>query len=377
MNDNLIYLDYNATTPLNIRVSEAMTKFQSLPLNASSVHNFGRKAKSLIEQARLNIAKVLGIIDTDNYKITFTSSGSEANNLIINSFKNSTIAISTTEHASIINPVKNYNYKFIEVNKEGIIDLNQLENILINNPDIKLISIIMANNETGVIQDIKSIADIVHKYGVLLHSDLIQAIGKISINIEELGIDIATISAHKFGGPTGAACLISKKNIQLIPQIFGGGQEQGARAGTENCLAIIGFGEAALMIEDYLEKNIEVRKLRDYLEEQLSSYAIVIGKGSNRLPNTSCLIMSNVSSETQVINFDLQGIYVSAGSACSSGKISISHVLTAYGYDNTLASCAIRISLGIDTTKQHIDSFIKCWLEIYKRLTENERSVYA
>jgi cysteine desulfurase len=200
----------------------------------------------------------------------------------------------------------------------------------------------------------------------------VQALGKIPLDINELGVDMLTLSAHKCGGPIGAACLVSKKNVPLLPLIKGGGQEQSFRAGTENITAIIGFGMAAELGEDNINQLLKLQPLRNEMEATLMNYgAKIIGKESPRLPNTSCIMMPTVNSETQLINFDLAGFSLSAGSACSSGRINISHVLTAMGYTDQEAATAIRVSLGIETTKMEIDKFIEKWQEIYQRLASN------
>jgi cysteine desulfurase len=378
MDGSLIYFDHNATTQLKGSIAESMFDYSHLPGNASSIHSFGRKSKRLIEEARLSIATALGIDELDNYRIIFTASGSESNNLAINSFKNHLVITSRSEHLSILNAVKTIsNVKYVDINNDGLVDLNNLEQILANYSGPKLVSIIFANNETGVIQDIEKIAQLSHNYGAMLHSDITQIIGKIDINFKQLNLDLATISAHKFGGPQGAACLIAKKNITINPLILGGGQEQGARAGTENILAIHGFGMAAKLLSENLDKVNEIKYLRDYIEKNLANHAIIVAGNITRLGNTSCLIMPHVSSETQLINFDLSNIALSAGSACSSGKISVSHVLKSYGYSDDLASCAIRVSLGLDNNLQQADRFISAWLEIYNRLSKNHSKLSA
>jgi cysteine desulfurase len=367
----MIYFDYNATSPVLPEVASAMAEAMTTPLNPSSVHRFGREAKAMVEAARSAIASMLGInLQKNQYTITFTSSATEANNLIMRNFDYRAISgkgrilVSSTEHISILKHKEyNNNIDILPVDSNGIISMQMLEEWLLQNQDrSNLVSIMLANNETGVIQPIKEIASMVHKYGAVMHSDCSQGPGKIKCDILDLGIDFASISAHKFGGPLGAGALIYKTQHSLLPQILGGGQERSIRAGTENVPAIVGFGVAA--------KNLrhQTSRLRDIFEKEITnicSDAIIFCNTSPRLPNTSMLHMPNVPANLQIISFDMKGVAVSSGSACSSGKVKISHVLTAMKVPDKIADCAIRFSFGPSTTEEDIVMLISAWREIY------------
>lgn len=363
---NRIYMDYNATSIMNENVKNSILELLSLPLNPSSIHSFGRDARSMVETARKNILELLGV--SRNYNLTFVSSGTEANNLIINSFKESRILISSTEHPSILEHSKFMNnIDLLEVDNNGIIKLDLLTNWLKQNPS-SLVSVMLANNETGVIQPLSEIANLVHKYGSFIHSDIVQAPSKIKLDIENLDLDFATISAHKFGGAVGIAALINRSIYSIKPQIIGGGQEKGVRSGTQNVAGIVGFGVAALDAMD-LSINTEVLELRNLLEEELirlDPSIIIFGKNVDRLPNTSMISSRNISSKERVILFDMNGIEISNGSACSSGSVKSSHVLRAMGFSNEDVGGAIRVSLGRNNKKEDIYKFINIWRKSYE-----------
>ncbi len=367
-----IYLDHNATSPMLPEVKKSICKSLDFATNPSSIHYHGRNAKSMVEDAREKIANSLGIkLGRDDYEICFTSSGTEANNLLLHNFEDKEIAISITEHLSILETSKkNPSMIIIEVSKNGMIDLPSLTNALASMAPKSLVSIIFANNETGIVQDIKTISDIVHQQGMLLHSDCIQAFGKMPLNISELGLDFATISAHKIGGPIGSAALVHKAVFHIKPQIIGGGQEKGRRAGTENVPAIVGFGKAAEIAVKNLSRYNSISKLRDRMEEMILDVcpeAVIFGKGLNRIANTSMINMPGVDVQTQLIYFDLHGVSLSGGSACSSGKIQNSHVLSGMGYNKEEASGAIRVSLGLDSTLSDIEKFVSIWETLWKK----------
>ena len=349
-----IYLDYNATAPAKPQVLELVRELQQLPLNASSVHSYGRQAKYLLDNARLKIAEIIGAFASE---VIFAGSGTETNNWVMRAFADREIFVSAIEHPSILKLAIN----FIPVTIDGVVDLEKLETIL---PENALLSVMLANNETGVIQPIKEIADIVHKKSGLLHCDAVQAFGKIPVDFTNLDCDLMTISAHKMGGVIGAAALLVKNNIAIKPFLVGGGQERNYRAGTENIASIAGFAKACELID-----FAEIANLRIWLDEleNICGGENVIGRNSPRLPNTSCIFMPNVSSETQIINFDLSKIAVSAGSACSSGRIEPSHVLQAMNIANEKITNAIRISVGWATSQADIVAAGKVWQQIYER----------
>jgi cysteine desulfurase len=367
----MIYLDHNATTYIHPGVVKKMKDLMFWPSNPSSVHAYGRKAKSYLEEARKNIASLVGIAGCfKDYQIIFTASGTEANNLMLSNFSDGEIFISNVEHPSIFSHYKiAKNVKLIKVNNNGIIDLEDLrEKLTVSKSEKKLVSAIMANNETGIIQPIKKITEIVHQYGAKIHSDCVQSAGKIDINLLDLDADFISISAHKFGGPVGAAALIGKMSTPLRAQIIGGGQERGMRAGTENILAIAGFGEAAILAKKGLkERSSRMAELRLKLENGLlasDSSIEIVGKNLDRLPNTSLIINPRYKAETQLIALDLKGVAISSGSACSSGRVSESHVLEAMGYSKEKMASALRISIGWNTEEQEIEKFLEIYNEI-------------
>ncbi|MBP7190470.1 MAG: cysteine desulfurase [Rickettsiaceae bacterium] len=363
-----IYLDYNATSPIREEVKSAMIEAMAFPYNPSSIHEFGRIAKAIVEESRSDVLSLVGIDRSKSeYSMVFVSSGTEANNLIMHNFNSGRVLVSAVEHMSIL-AHKEYkdNIDILPVHQNGMVDIHYLENWLkLNQGPKNLVSIMLANNETGIIQQLEEISKIIGSYGVLFHSDVVQAVGKIDINIPEMGVDFATISAHKFGGPLGIGGLIYNRKYHIIPQMIGGGQEMGARSGTQNVAAIKGFGVAAELAKNNVSSVVE---LRDMLESELLKIdpeIVIIGRDMARLPNTSLIIKPGVASSKQVISFDLRGVSVSAGAACSSGKVKPSHVLAAMGCSEELLNSAVRVSIGASTTEQDVVRFIDIWKEIY------------
>ena len=361
-NNNFVYLDHNATSPMRPSVKAAMTGAFEIYGNPSSIHGPGRKAKSAIEDAREIIAKSLGV---ENDRVIFTSGGTEANNLALSwhGADNTIRIIASTEHESVSK--SNSQTEVIPVLNNGLIDLEALKNTLAKLESSKkiIVSIMLANNETGTIQPVKEVADIAHSFGAYVHCDAIQAYLKSPFTVASLGVDSLAISAHKIGGPKGVGALILGPKIHISPIIHGGGQERGYRAGTENVIGIVGFGHA---IKENTDGNLA--QLRDFMEESILAThpeTVIFGKDTPRLPNTSMIAMPGVTSQTQVIKFDLERIAVSVGSACSSGKMKPSHVLKAMGVDEQIATCAIRVSLGWNTTKDDIIKFINVWSSIF------------
>ena len=348
-----IYLDYNATAPINLEALDAMNDALGLACNPSSLHWHGRRAKALIENARIKIAKALGIkLGTGERQITFTASGTEANNLLLHNFAGKDLLVSNVEHLSILDSAKAYgNRILIKVDQDGQIDMDHFVQILENAKAGSLVSIIMANNETGVIQqNMGEIISLAHAKGLFVHSDYVQAFGKIPLDLGE--IDFITISAHKIGGSIGAAALVHNTTFPLKAQIIGGGQERGARSGTENVASIVAFGKAAELIKPY-ESN-----LRDKMEKMIQDIctdSIFYGQNTSR-----------IDAQKQVIQFDLADISVSAGSACSSGKMKLSHVLLAMGVNPEDAKCAIRVSLGAETSYNDVEQFVLHWERIWR-----------
>lgn len=376
-----VYLDHNATTPISKEVLEYVASLMKEPANASSLHSSGRWAKSVVESARKSIMQALNI-DHINYDVIFTASGTETNNTVINSFSDYHLFVSPIEHSSVMKIAeKSKNVTFLKVDEEGVIDENFLVEVLqSSNSQKKLVTIGHANSETGVIQDIKKLASVAHENGAVFHSDMVQSFGKIPVNIRDLDIDMATISSHKIGGMIGAASLVKKAEIYIKPLIVGGGQERGFRAGTENTYAIASFGKASELFDFSAYQKISI--LRDYLESEIQKIdpiSKIYSKNADRLANTSYISMPNVDNQTQLMNFDIKGFCVSAGSACSSGVVGESHVLKAMNPTDKYKKNAIRISLGNGTTKAEIDSFIKAWKEVHESLsnTENKKEAEA
>ena len=316
--------------------------------NASSVHAEGRAARNLIDDAREKLAFWLGCLPQ---MITFTSGGTEANNTALRGVAVERILVSAIEHPSVLAAAQlsGKSVEIIPVDHNGVVILSALEKMLVGSR--ALVSVMLANNETGVIQPIAEIATRVHQAGSLLHVDCVQAVGKMPVNFGLLGVDLLTVGAHKFGGPTGVGALIIRDGLVVEPLLAGGGQELRRRAGTENLLSIAGF--AALSDEPPLD----VRHLRDTLEQGLDGAAI-FSSAANRLSTTSCFAIPGYHAETLLMKYDLEGIAVSSGSACSSGKITRSHVLQAMGVAPDLGSGAIRVSLGWNSTEADVQRFL-------------------
>ncbi|MEC8099844.1 MAG: cysteine desulfurase family protein [Pseudomonadota bacterium] len=357
------YLDYNASAPMDERVKSYVKEIMDLHGNPSSIHTKGRKLKNILEISRQRVAL---LTNCNRKNIIFTSGATEANNLALNGYKKK--IVSCIEHESI---KRQKNTMLIDVNKEGYIDLVMLENILkgINNKKEIIVSVMFANNETGIIQPIEKIIKITKKYKVPFHTDGVQAVGRINIDFLKLGIDMMTISSHKIGGPIGAGALIvaSKKHI-LKPLLFGGDQEDSLRSGTEPLLAIAGFGQAAELLE--IKKIEKLKALRLIFEKKLKKCNLgiqIIGENINRLPNTFMMYTPGIKAEDLLIALDLEGFDVSTGSACSSGKAEPSAVLKRMGYSKLIASGVIRISLGLYNDINEADMLVNALKKILKR----------
>jgi cysteine desulfurase len=352
------YLDWNATAPLRPAAATAIGAALALGGNPSSVHGRGRAARQLVEDSRETIAALLGA-PADG--VTLTSGGTEANHLALLGSGRERVLVSAIEHSSVLQAVPDA--ERIPVDANGLIELAALSAMFEADERPALVSVMLANNETGVIQPVREIADIAHAHGALFHCDAVQAVGKVPLTLAEIGADFVTLSAHKIGGPSGIGALVSA-GAEPTPLLRGGGQERNRRAGTENLSGIAGFAAAACACDP--SEYDRVGELRDRLEAALPD-AIVIGAGAPRLPNTSSIAMSGVLAETQIIAFDLDGVMVSAGAACSSGKVSPSHVLAAMGIAPELANTTIRVSLGWSTSAADIAHFIDSWTALYRR----------
>jgi len=357
------YLDYNATSPLLPEAAAAITSALGDFGNPSSVHGFGRKARASVETAREAVA---ALCDAQAQDVIFTSGGTEANALALSGLAKgmncTAVLASSAEHMSVLAHVAEEN--LIPVNPQGVIDLNALEQRLKAAKPPVLVALMLANNETGAVQPVAQAFELARKYGALLHCDAVQAAGKIKIDFDGLGVDTLSLSAHKHGGPKGIGALIVRRGLTLHSQMPGGGQERRRRAGTENVLGIAGYGAAAAAVSKLLDAAPRIRALRDQLEAVVKREcptAQIYSAQVERLGNTSCVGLPGVSAETQLMRLDLAGVAVSSGSACSSGKIAPSHVLTAMDVGAAEAKCAIRVSLGWNTTESEITQFIEAW----------------
>jgi cysteine desulfurase len=377
-----IYLDWNATTPLRHEAQEAMAAALDLCGNPSSVHAEGRQARKLVEDARAIVAGAVGALTRN---VVFTSGGTEANALALRSgLKRGSnppverLLASAIEHASVLagGRFSADAVGTVGVTRSGLIDLDRLRTALADGPPA-LVSVMLANNETGAVQPVAEAAEIVHAAGGLLHVDAIQAFGKIPFDMTTLSADVMTLSAHKIGGPKGVGALVLAEGLSgLQPLLRGGGQELSRRAGTENVTGIVGFGAAVKAALQSLERDaIRLEGLRNRLESGLRETpgAIVFSDGAPRLPNTTLFTVPGLKAETAVIGFDLAGIAVSSGSACSSGKVQPSHVLEAMGFPPEIAQGAVRLSLGWSTQDADIDYCLEAWRKLSGTLLKDQR----
>jgi cysteine desulfurase len=358
------YLDWNATAPLRPEAVAAMSEALRRWGNPSSVHRRGRAARQIIERAREAVAGLLG--DVDPSGVIFVSGGTEANHLALLGAGRERVLVSAVEHDSVRHAVPAA--EIIPVGPDGIVALDELDRLLGADLRPALVSVMYANNETGVIQPIAEIASIAHRHGALLHCDAVQAVGKVTPEVGAIGADLVTVSAHKIGGPPGVGALIVTGGVDLTPLLRGGGQEHRRRAGTENLPGIAGFAAAAAAAD--IAAYERVAALRDGLEAEIAAIApdaVVLGATANRLPNTSAIAMPGVAAETQVVALDLDGVMVSAGAACSSGKVGPSHVLAAMRVAPEIAASTIRVSLGWSSTEAEIYHFLQAWTALYRR----------
>lgn len=376
-----IYLDHAATTPVRPEVLQAMTPyFTEIFGNANSVHSFGRDAEAAVLNARATVARAIGCLPQEIY---FTSGGTEADNWAIkgycrkNSAKGKHIIVSAIEHAAIMSSAKameaeGFKVTFLPVTSEGIVDLETLKNSL--RPDTILVSVMAANNEIGTIQPIKEVAELAHRSGAAFHTDAVQAIGSVDIDVKKLGIDMLTLSAHKFYGPKGIGALYVKKGIRLDNIITGGHQEQSKRGGTSNVPAIVGLGAAIdICIRDMAKNNAEISKVRDYFVSEIEReipYLIFNGSRTSRLCGNANFSFRFVEGESILIALDNYGICASSGSACSSGSLEPSHVLLAIGLIHETAHGSVRFSFGAANTFADADYTVNALKTIIKRLRD-------
>ena len=389
-----IYLDWNATAPLRPQARAAAAEALSVCGNPSSVHAEGRAVRRRIEAARESVAALVG---AEPRNVVFTSGGTEANMMALSPFLGTPagveprdcLLISAIEHPSVLagGRFARDAVETVPVGPDGRLDLAALARALAalprNGRQRPLVSIMLANNETGVVQPVSQVAALAQAAGALLHVDAVQGAGRIPFNINELGADLLTLSGHKIGGPKGAGALVKRHQALHFtdPLIKGGGQERGARAGTENVACIVGFGAAAAELRlASAAESARMAALRDRLEAGLTARmpaAVVFGAQAPRLPNTTLFAVPGIKAETAVIALDLDGIAVSSGAACSSGKVQPSHVLAAMGVAPPLAQGAIRVSLGPTTTESEIDRFLDAWIRLSKALLKGAHGIAA
>lgn len=376
------YFDWNATAPLRAEARAAMLAALETVGNASSVHGEGRSARQRIETARRQVAALAG---ADPAGVTFVSGATESNALALSPDieadgvrgPRDRLFVSAVEHPSVLagGRFAPEDIEILPVDGNGIVDCAALKRALAK-AERPLVSVMHANNETGVIQPIADIAAIVHSANGILHLDAVQAAGRIPLDMSALGADLISLSAHKLGGPQGAGALIVRAGVHLKPLIRGGGQERGYRAGTENVAAIAGFGAAAEAARANLAAEAaRMAALRDRIEAGLRAAApkaVIFGAPVPRLPNTTLVALSGIKAETALIGFDLAGIAVSSGAACSSGKVAASHVLAAMAVEPALARGAIRISLGPTTTESAVESLLIAWKRLVPSLLKNQ-----
>lgn len=370
-----VYADYNATAPLRDEARSAMIGAMDAVGNPSSVHGAGREARALIETARRQVA---GLIGAAPQSVVFTSGGTEASALALKGCGRTRIITSAIEHEAVLAAIPDA--VRLPVDAEGVLDLDALRAALSDGGEASgkdcLVSMQWANNETGVLQPIEQIVEIAHASGALVHSDAVQGAGKLPIDMKAAGVDLMSLSAHKIGGPAGVGALVVREGLDLKAVQSGGGQEKGRRSGTENKIGIIGFGAAAEASLAALEDWSRVSALRDRFEAAVRNAgngARIFSSGVARLPNTSCVSISGVRGETQVIAMDLAGIAVSSGSACSSGKVRRSHVLDAMDPGSPDAETAIRVSIGWETTEEDIDRLVAAWCDLYNRSSADQQ----
>ena len=379
-----VYLDHNATSPLRPAAIEAMTAVLAAPGNASSTHREGQAARARVEQARAQVAKLVG---ADPRAVVFTSGATEADGLALTpelelsgrEVKCDVLLISAVEHPAIRvgGRFRQEQIETIPVGTSGVVDLAALDLVLARHMGAgrrPFVSVMAANNETGVIQPLAEIASRVHAVGGVFHADAVQVPGRYPFDLAASGADLISLTAHKLGGPQGAGALIARDDKTRVPSIIrGGGQERGARAGTENVVAIVGFGAAAEAAAlKVSEEPGRLAGLRDRLEEGLRAIApdtVIFSEAALRVPNTTYYAVPGITAETSLIAYDLAGIAVSSGSACSSGKVAASPVLSAMKADPDIARCAIRVSTGWSTT----DADIVRFLEVFSGLHAKQR----
>lgn len=385
-----VYLDYNATSVPRVSAKEAVAAAMMAPANASSVHTEGRAARAIVEDARHQLAVLIG---AEPESIFFTSGATESNATALSpelelageKVRCDALVLSGVEHPSVRagGSFGEDTALYIPVDRNGVVDVGALEGVLQVHRAQKrraFVSVMAANNETGVLQPLRRIADVVHENDGVFHTDAVQVVGKIPFDLRESGADLVSITSHKLGGPQGAGAVVCAHRDTRLPAILrGGGQERGRRQGTESVAAIAGFGAAATEAGQTLTpEGSRLGALRAKIEEGIRSIAadaVIFGERAARLPNTSFFAVPGITAEVALIMFDLEGVALSAGSACSSGKSAASPTLQAMGVPSEIGRCAMRVSTGWNTTDADVDEFLRVWSKVYTSL--NKRGARA
>ena len=368
-----IYLDYNATALIRPEVLELVTKIMGEVGNASSVHQFGRNARKYVEEARRQVATLCNVLPG---QVVFTSGATESINTILSGFRDRRVLISAIEHPAVIGAAPYAD--IIPVTSDGVVDIDAYKKLLHDGEAPALVSVMLVNSETGVIQPVGEMAKLAHEVGALFFTDAVQAAGRIDISLDKLGVDYIALSAHKMAGPQGVGTIIARDGLEIPKFMLGGGQEKNCRAGTHNTAGIAGMGLAAELALKNMPHYAGIQKLRDGMESRMLEIAsrlpacghgvIIYGAASPRVGNTTNIGLLGVPAQTQMMALDLDGVAVSSGSACSSGAFKGSHVLTAMGASEEAAKSALRISLGWATTQADIDAFLQSWKKIVERI---------
>jgi cysteine desulfurase len=364
------YLDYNASAPLRAEARAAMVASMDTTGNPSSVHAEGRAVRAIVERAREEVAQ---LVNAKPSEVVFTSGATEANNWVMAAGWDE-ICVSAIEHDSVLEPARASGARLasLPVSKSGVVDVEAATATLARARERSarvLASLMMANNETGVVQPVAEVAAAARRLGAVMHVDAVQAPGRLDIDFAEIGADAMVLSAHKLGGPRGVGALIIRDGVALMPFIKGGGQERRRRGGTENVAGIAGFGAAAAALKREARAVARISRLRDMLEDgvvRMTPAAVIVGREAPRVANTACIALPGKPAETLVIKLDLDGIAVSAGAACFSGKVKASHVLEAMGLGPEIAGSAIRVSLGPETSEGDVAAFLEAWEKIAK-----------
>lgn len=379
-----IYLDHNATAPLDPRALAAMQPWLAgVHGNPASVHRYGRAAHEVLETAR---AQVAALVHAQPAQLVFTGGGTEADNLALKGVCGGAPAgrllVGALEHSAVLGPAaslakRGWKVEYIPSDASGCYDAEALGRLLAGG-DVQLVSVMLANNETGAIQDVKTLAALAHKAGALMHCDAVQAAGKLPVDFGDLGADLMTLSAHKLNGPRGLGALVMDRRVPLTPLVDGGGQEEGLRGGTENLAGIVGFGKAAeIAIAELPERAEHARRLRDTFEEAIQGLPglRIFAAGSERIPNTTQLGIAGIDGEWLVMELDKRGIAVSSGSACHSGSGEPSHVLIAMGLPQEIAKGALRVSFGAGNTAADAEKAAQALKEIVATLGKRVAAV--